>query len=74
MRHIQKFFISSLWSSVEDRNIEIYVGIEGKFMPRKSFIELLKNLNKEMGLLSVDFVAQMRLHELGYGLLMPVEL
>ena len=43
-------------------------------MPRKSFIELLKNLNKEMGLLSVDFVAQMRLHELGYGLLMPVEL
>lgn len=52
----------------------MYVGIEGKFMARKSFTELLKNLNKEMGLLSVDIVAQMRLHEFGYGLLMRVEL
>jgi len=43
-------------------------------MPKKSFTELLKNLNKEMDLLSVDFVAQMRLHEFGYGLLMRVEL
>lgn len=43
-------------------------------MPRKSFTELLKNLNEEMGLLSVDFVAWMRLHEFGYGLLMRVEL
>lgn len=72
--HIQKYFISSLWSRVEDQNIEMYVGIEGKFMARKSFTELLKNLNKEMGLLSVDIVAQMRLHEFGYGLLMRVEL
>lgn len=48
----------------------MYVGIEGRFMPRKSFTELLKNLNKEMRLFSVDFVAQMKLHEFGYGVLM----
>lgn len=52
----------------------MYVGIEEKFILRKSFTKLLKTLNKEMSLLSVDFVAQMRLHEFGYGLLMRVEL
>lgn len=52
----------------------MYVDIEGKFMPRKSFTKLLKNLHKEIGLLSVDFVAQMRLAESGYGSLMQAEL
>lgn len=52
---------------VEDENTEIR---EGKIMPRKNFTKLLKNLNKEMGLLSVDIVARMRLYEFGYGLLM----
>lgn len=59
------------WTGVEDDNTEIH---EGKIMPRKNFTKLLKNLNKEMGLLSVDFVARMRLYEFGYGLLMWVEL
>lgn len=60
-----------LWTGVEDENTEIR---EGKIMPRKNFTKLLKNLNKEMGLLSVDIVARMRLYEFGYGLLMWVEL